>query len=425
MLFRIKKFIQFTVILLTVSLFSLFTACVAPEESSVSSSEGSGSNSQTEDGRSSGTTNGNNDEGSSSGSNPILAPLSAVACDSGDDLLNHAPLDLDEINVISPLGHVDGLSGHLVPTSHTYMSIVDRTKLNPIYAPADIVISKISKRINADNSITQAISFFVCQDVSGHFGHVTLIADSIQSQIDDVIECSESGGLTHCSADNLDIKVNAGEIIGYAGGEFRDSSSNVDFGMTDYRKEMVFTYRTNIPTNLYAVCPYDYFADGDIKEALYDRLEFGSGVDPLCGAVSYDEVDSIQGVWVVTGADTDTNQSIDDQDLIALVPHNVASDSNIFSLGIQAWGENGQFIYRTEDTGLVNRAFTDVDADGNQYCFDGFRSHWAVLGSDVDGYILLEKTSEEHLKIERVVTGSCPADPNGLSFTANALEYDR
>lgn len=345
---------------------------------------------------------------------------SLQSCGDKQVLFTHSPVNLDEIISITPLGNLNP-PGHTFPVKHMYINLKDITSStdadepNPIrtlYAPGDILIRRISsvEYLNKEES-DFSINFSSCEEFFGYFHHIPSISDKLEQAFNQAEgECSEENiagnRMKNCDK-RLNIKLEAGEEIGTVGGR----SFNFDIGTTDLRVEPseAARYDVRFEDIGYVVCPLDYFSD-DIKEALYSKLGDSNGIDkrtiePICGTPHQDLSGTAQGVWYLQNS-SNLDKEVDH---IALVHDNIDPRIPVFSIGtsLEEFGiESNTYRFEPSNTGLVDRDFDDVKADGDIYCYD-FNE-----GGGEDSFpVLLKLDSDKILKIGKGQGRSCGNGP--------------
>jgi hypothetical protein len=192
----------------------------------------------------------------------------------------------------------------------------------------------------------------------------------------------------------------------------------LDFGLMDARvtNQYAAAWRHPDPT-FHAICPWEQF-ESSLKTQLYGKLQDKSrpgvvpGGDPRCGTMQVDVAGTAKGVWAESGVTTPVAGDETRYITLANYPYR-PQDHLALSLGPQALGARVAVVPRAT-TGRVNRAFEQVTADGQIYCY----------GPDVSvpGMSwLLSLTTSSALSIRRVLHGigdsPCLADPATWSLT--------
>ncbi len=303
-----------------------------------------------------------------------------------------APVDIEFLAHIVPLGNLNP-SGHTFPTQHTYLSVnhdPDNTGLaapysNAVYAPGDIWVTDVTSSNNTTQGISDySITFRPCIKVSGYYYHIDEFSSKLKKAINKAKDpnCYEysTGGndYTHCTY-SVRKKFSAGEVLGYVGGD--SSTSTFDFGTYDMRTdELDFVNKDRkYESQLHIVCPYNYYSE-PAKSELKSLLGSTGALrteKPICGEVEQDEPGTAQGNWYLPGSDP--NSSSEDQHL-ALVHDNIDPTQGTFSVGTSLDDiDSATYPFTPVDSGVVNRDFDQVTADGNTYCYEIFYDTMAIL----------------------------------------------
>ncbi|MDO8428224.1 MAG: hypothetical protein Q7S92_03355 [Candidatus Diapherotrites archaeon] len=319
-------------------------------------------------------------------------------------------VNLSNLMEIERLGAI-GPPGHTTPTEHMYFHIfAGRTTTNtvPLLAPGEIYIYEISSGFDDLGQIQEyTIRFGVCKELLGYFNHVKGISDTIKNA-NETAPCRYSDqNLPNCTKD-LFYKANAREEIGRVG----HMQGNFDFGVLDYATKNEFAnpvrYGDDIeglyrPRSFYAQCPLDYY-ENSVKTQLYSKV-IGTG-EPKCGQIMQDILGTLQGNWF-NGADSFSYNNWEKQ--LAFVNDNRDAAQNVISVG-GTFKEASEWIFSPQNSGTINRKFSEVRADGQIYCYD----------QGGTGKILVQMISDTELNIE-YKTGSCtPAE----AFQ-NPIKYNR
>ncbi|MBW1783671.1 MAG: hypothetical protein JRL30_23390 [Deltaproteobacteria bacterium] len=138
-----------------------------------------------------------------------------------------------------------------------------------------------------------------------------------------------------------------------------------------------------------------------------------------------DVQNTAQGRWYLEGS-TGSGEA----DHLALVPSNKTPLTvGVLSVGNSSVGTDA-YYFDFASSGLINRSFSAISFDGNIYCFDNLRNRESSLESGssdpIQGYLFLKMTSNANLVLERInQNASCPSDPNALSFSSAAVNFER
>lgn len=316
-----------------------------------------------------------------------------------------APVDLAELNEITPLGNVAPPS-HTMPTEHTYLHFRDAlagtTEVYPLLAPGDVTLLLVRSSEGARDPEDHSITFALCQDVYGYFNHVKFLSDELTALL------AEQECFTYTNDDSgscekpLFALVPAGTLLGQVG----RLQGNFDFGALDVRVTHPFANddRYEYARTPHIVCPYDYY-EGELQEQLYALL--ARTEEPRCGVVAVDVSGTLQGAWYGPGSDAVVGWN----EHLALIRDNYDPALGLISVGGR-FSEPGRVEFTPTSSGTINRAFDEVTADGTLYCYerDGSGRHEQVQNPDLlSGKMLIELVSATELQIERQ-SGGCGAD---------------
>ena len=225
------------------------------------------------------------------------------------------------------------------------------------------------------------------------------------------------------------IEMQAGEVIGVAGGE---GHLALDLGAFDGRvPPLVYANPARFwshPSGLdqfHMVCPIDYYGP-DLRVELRGRLGDFTGqtprtVVPICGEVEQDEPGTAQGNWYRRG--TVGGPPFPYGSKLALVHSNFNPLLGAFSIGTSVPGLGpGAYYFRPQTSGSVNLDFSRVIANGNVYCYDSFfgLAGYAVSPAHI---ILIQLTGETTLRIEKRDAAECGTGPG--VFQSNFADYER
>ena len=150
------------------------------------------------------------------------------------------------------------------------------------------------------------------------------------------------------------------------------------------------------------VCPIDLYEN---TKQFYDKIKRTEG--NRCGEVMQDVKGTLQGDWF-TGRGT-FQKSSGWRGLLAFVHSNDVPSVAVISIG-GVISEPAKREFTEKTSGLTNRKFTDVTADGNIYCYvaEAPIKEWEEKPT---GKILVQMTSDTELQIEHQ-SGSCPGSFN-------------
>ena len=367
------------------------------------------------------------------------------SCGDKREIFSVSPLNPTDFNGIVPLGTLAPTS-HVLPTHHLYFHPrrVDPRNFNslpveiPVVAPADITITDIrftetKERPDFNDGV---IHFSPCREVKALFDHFKTFSPILRKAYDEgaIIRCDEYqrsykkfGTLTFklCNK-KVNIQVKAGEIIGTAGGG--EGQMVFDFGTFDKRVPPATLANPKRwlgqEQKQYTVCPLDYYTSA-LKDQLKSKLGTPNGekkrtIEPVCGTANWDLPGTSQGVWIAKGEEYVAHENPH----LALAYDNTDPTIAVISMGNSAENKGfawGTYNFKPKDSGLINRYFKDIKADGKTYCFeteDTYRNNARVI-------ILIQMPSSETLNIEKTNLLSCGIPPDGGWKMSNYTEFNR
>ena len=322
-----------------------------------------------------------------------------------------SPIDLEKIDAIVPLGAMNPPS-HVFPTDHIYFYITrspgaEGPLTATLYSPGNLTITWIraSEHVNAgitDYSINMESELRPGSTIV--FGHVSSINQTLLGDVSDdsgwTLEAEYStGGETYRAwRKELDVEVQAGDILGTAGGN--PGQWALDLGIYDKNHlpdKVANMDRWSYSWYLNAVDPLGYYKNSSVLDSLYG-LVHGDYANTSYNLVLQDEPGTAQGCWFTEGT---TNAYPEDPHL-ALVRSNIDLDTRVFSVGISV-----------QESGLINREFSDLTPDDVIY---GYR----VQGNH--GTIIVRMMGNSTLWVEAL---SEFVEPENWIFTENKTIFER
>lgn len=348
-----------------------------------------------------------------------------------NELFTVSPLASSDFTGLVPLGNLNP-TGHTFPTDHIYFYIREDTAAAavttatvPLYAPGDATITGISRSENLTAGTTDySVYFSPCTEFQAYFLHVSSLNARIDEEIGDFdttgCDTYTTGGSTYrlCQK-NVEIEITAGEIIGTAGGEAGQLA--LDMGAYDARIQSLdfanaerFWQQSDHFDRLHVVCPVDYFTES-LRSELTARFGNYTGtilrtVEPRCGTIMQDVINTAQGIWFVAGTEGAYTQ---EDSHLALVYDNIDPTIGVFSVGNSISNLNsGTYQFTPATSGLLNTDFNLVTADGEIHCYEASAK-----------VIVIQLTDANSLTIEEKDDAACGAGP--WAFTANAAQFIR
>ncbi|MFM7392608.1 MAG: hypothetical protein ACKO2R_09185 [Actinomycetota bacterium] len=365
-------------------------------------------------------------------------------CPDGDVLLSQFPLNEGDHGFIAPLGFLMP-PAHVFPTMHMYVRVngseyqsngdVVLGNSKPLIAPADMTVLEVRsmETITPDGGWTEYdISFGICRDVIGRFGHVGSLAGALLAAVSAApSNCYPEQRLPGFWTDRryrlcpyeLNVQVRAGDVIGSVG----DRNAHLDFRLNDFRKpELQFANQQWwSPLEKHTACFLDYYP-ADMKARYYEILgvqhqdyTFQRTQEPRCGEVAVDIPGTAKGAWFFQLSGKMKNEGPH----LAFVNDAVDPSMQTISMGESAMGVGvppGRYTFTPTDDGLVNREFSQVTPDGNVYCYDTNVGQNQDMSMMEKVLILLQMPSAEKIRVGRG-NGSC-SDPQKLG---EYVEFDR
>jgi len=288
-----------------------------------------------------------------------------------------SPIALESISSITPLGALNPPS-HIFPTDHIYFMITrqegaDRPDIVNVFSPGDLIITSIraAKHLKAD--ITDYVLFLEFPgnpEISIMFIHFSSLNMEILGDISDYSswslesEYSTGGEVYKTWSKNCRINVQAGDIIGQAGGN--PGQWALDLGVYDLKsvpEQVANIERWRSCRYLHSVCPLDYYEEGVVRDSLFG-LVTGDWIDHKQNLILQDVIGTAQGCWFLEGIKETYPEDLH----LALVNSNLDIDLQVLSVGQSIDGlVSGRYGFTPNENGLINRDFKDVTPDGNIY----------------------------------------------------------
>ena len=347
-----------------------------------------------------------------------------------------APLEpMDEISSISPLGNL-GPPFHTFPSDHQGLNNHKNNAINPrvaVFAPGNFMVSNLlvetREYASGEKDFTYAFTFVACRGV---LITVALI-DELTPEWEQKVtaqdgECKtfmkSSGNVgeamittTQCTY-TVDYKTQAGEQIGWTGGGKYDSVievwaynlwkepdpnfawSDVGYSLYPYSFCLFDMYSGDLYTQF-----QNKFGEFQLQVSKYDEVTgktifIGDNklhprlAEPRCGTVHQNIFGTAQGWWLPEGTNptTDNPNPTTDNLGLALVHGNYDPSKAAISGGLY-FDPYYRIDFSPEHSGLYNRDFSEVTADGYIYCYKGFwfsvDTPWRILIKLIDAHTLM------------------------------------
>ncbi len=328
--------------------------------------------------------------------------------------LSLAPVDLEKIYEISPLGNI-GPPGHTLPTVHMHWHISaggTTTNTIPLRSPGLLYFISLSGPEELDNPDPKAadywLTFALCRDVMVYFNHVKYLSPATKAALAGIpcegASVNPSGLCTRRLSTPKQFA--AGTEIGQVG----HLQGNFDIGAYDYRKPLPYVNPASYgnleavgfgrPRLLYGICPLDLFPE-PVRPQAYQKIK--RTAEPRCGEIMLDIPGTLQGNWFAPGGRADLAW---DTHLHFGPDFENPAESVIAVAGIISAPLEWHFT--AANSGTVNRRFADVKPDGI-YCYESSGER-----------LLVQLTDETTLKIEKQ-NGVC----SGAAGFSEPLNYYR
>jgi hypothetical protein len=332
------------------------------------------------------------------------------------------PVAENELAGVSVFGGIDA-PGHTLPTAHGGIFVTRANVM--VRAPGNMAVTSLRRaRYLSSGQEDYAINFQVCEAVTGWFGHVTSFAPVLSPGSINWRNCSTysipATAIEACTADGLDIRVSAGDPLATGG------PVAIDFGVVDDRVNNFYVAPARHPPDrFHAICMWEQF-DAANQAVLFGKLRdiarptVMPGGNPRCGTMAVDVAGSAKGVWAEIGVSGPAGGDERRYITLANYPYR-PQDELALSLGPATLGARMAYVPR-RTTGRVNRAFEQVTADGQIYCYG------PDIGRFASGSWLLS-LSGATLRMEwrnhQAGASPCNADPATWSLGANAVSLVR
>ncbi len=341
------------------------------------------------------------------------------------------PAAANDIAAISVIGGL-GAPGHTLPTPHAGLFLARENV--PIRVPGDMAITEL-RRVTYLQSPTRqgerdyAVNFQVCSEVTGWFGHIVTLAPTIPTASIEWRNCetysTSDERVESCLARPRDLRLSAGDALGTGGLSAARGFLAVDIGLLDTRVRHTYVSPGRFSLGqLHAVCTWEQF-DAANRSVLFSKLRdlarpgVAPAGEPRCGTLQVDVAGTAQGVWAETGVSGPVQGDERRYITLANYPYR-PQDELALSLGPANLGPFVAVVPR-RSSGRVNRAFDQVRADGQIYCYTQAEAptfSWFV-----------SLTSDTALRIERVThavaASPCAADPGTWRFGGGAVSMVR
>jgi hypothetical protein len=345
-------------------------------------------------------------------------------------------VDFSKVSSISPIGVLAPQGGSPLPKYHTGFLL--NALGVPVIAPGDLTITEIRKvsyilSPTRPGYIDYALFFSVCDEVTGHFGHITNLNSDLAPPPSS-FECSKYSTVDEtvesCTA-RTTIKVSTGTQLATSG--TASHSPAIDIGMEDKRISDGFINpgrygKSDAPGTL---CPWDFYTEA-IKTQLYSKIGLSATdlttENPKCGTIAVDKKGSAAGRWTPK---EDPGNGMDPADgrFLVFSPDTYRPESRIaFSTRIKEIAPSSQSEairyprFPLQVSGRVNMAPSQISVDGHVYCY-------VVDVASSNESFLVQLIKEAELKVEKITHSvgatTCNQLPSQWNFSSNAVTLIR
>ncbi len=178
-----------------------------------------------------------------------------------------------------------------------------------------------------------------------------------------------------------------------------------------------------VNVNGIAMNPLDYF-DAISRTKLEAKLSSADGrikrtAAPLGGEYNYDIAGAAIGNWIKQGY-----SKFPEDNNLALVKDNITPSIQVFSAGNTLPGlTSGTYYFLPKSSGIINRNFADVKADGTIYCYTLDLLGFVNFGNSIPGTsIIIKMEGNASMSAEK---RNCDCSCTPYVFTTNKVSYTR
>jgi hypothetical protein len=301
----------------------------------------------------------------------------------------------------------------------------------PIRAPGRVWVKEIWEATFSTGGANYQLYVYPCSEVRVYFGHVATLVDKLTTEMRTRAPSCNSffdgrATVTTCRYENMSLMLDSGEQMGTG-----PDSAGVDFGVIDFRLPPAGFVRLDHYDHFYPsyASPLDYFRS-DVGSTLASQTGhvFGTrmrSAKPIGGTYMQDIAGTAQGNWFFPGMYHSNSSDLSPS--LGLATDYVEPAQPIMAVGSSVKGMGmGLYSFGVAGKGSINRAFSDVRADGTTYCYENFLQGQSTGGLPLgrpNGVVLLSLPADGTLKIELVARASCAATPR--VFTSNATTFER
>jgi len=357
-------------------------------------------------------------------------------CGLGEVFLTESPVNMGQLEIITPLGSLSPQEGHVFPVDHVYLRTVagrwtdggETSGAVDVQAPGEVWLTRVAfVEYEKEGTVIDkdySLYFSPCEEIEMAYYHVKSLDPALEAKLDLEYDHDHeylTGGHNQLRREaEVTVRLAAGEVMGKAGGT--GSGQAFDFRAVDRRREPIKHANAGRwqDSQSYIVCPFDYYG-GAMKEKFMTLMGEGQKrrtAEPLCGTVEQDLSGTAQGAWFAE----EVKKSFPEDPHLALVHDEVNPRKPIFSVGT-AMGKSGLapglYEFEVGSRGVTNRDFNEVNETGRIYCYQGVRDRW---GKKINKVILLELIGGDDLRMEARAGLSCAGIDRAFSDRVTFFE---
>jgi hypothetical protein len=348
-------------------------------------------------------------------------------------LFDVLPIDPLDFLAFRPLGFLSPPI-HMFPAKHSAFSMTlpgHATVAKPVRAPGKVWVVEIWEATFSTGGRNYQLYVYPCTEVRVYFGHVASLSTKLLTEMQKAPPFCNSffdgtSTVTTCRHENMSVPLESGELMGTG-----PDSAGVDFGLIDFRRPPAAFVRLDHYDHFYPyyASPLDYFR-ADVRSLLASQTGHVFGTlpriaEPIGGTYMQDVAATAQGNWFFPG--TYHSNSTDLSPSLGLASDYVDPTQPIMAVGNSISGLGmGLYSFDPDVDGFTNRAFQNVRADGNVYCYERFRQGQSTGGLPLgkpNGVVLLSMPTSDTLMVELASGSSCAAATR--AFTAKATSFER
>lgn len=333
----------------------------------------------------------------------------------------HAPLNLDKVEYIVPLGQMAG--EHVTPTDHQYYSGPDENTMIEIYAPADgkiTFVQHMTQPVADPGSNRKVDDYYIMIE---HGCGLASAYIHVDNPVSTIVQGVQGESYTY-----LSVPVKAGQFLGTFHGV-------VDYNIFDKKAKVNFIVPESYRSSRYLEVqdPFEYYND-EIKAVMQAKSLRSAA--PMGGKIDYDVDGTLVGNWFEVGTNkfAGLKQERYWAGHLSFVYHHIDPSLVMVSVGTYLPEKAQQFaVYGnvpdpqnvTPQSGMVKYELTNLEYYDGSSTWDR-KTHakplTAAFTSYVQGVALVEMVHDRKIKFE-VFPGKTAADVTG--FTDNAKYFER